>query len=55
MTGKTDCSCMRNCPRHGDCAACEAHHARKPHLGKPYCRKEKEEQKNFQKRCSKSL
>ena len=45
MTGKTDCSCMRNCPRHGDCAACEAHHARKPHLGKPYCRKEKEEQK----------
>lgn len=29
MTIRTDCPCKRkDCPRHGDCEACRAHHAK---------------------------
>ena len=35
---RADCPCLNNeCPRHGYCDECEAHHAEKGNL--PYCRR----------------
>lgn len=34
------CPCKRtNCPRHGDCAACQAHHAKRGAKHPPFCQK----------------
>lgn len=40
MSDNPQCPCKRtNCPRHGDCAACQAHHAKRGSKHPPFCRR----------------